>query len=544
VADLVAAFGSGAMTNSIPELEDAKCILITGSNTMEAHPLIARRIMRAKEKGAKVIVVDPRRIPIVHFADMHLRPRPGTDVAWINGFMNVIISRGLQDRDFINQRTENYEELKKVVEQYTPEKVEQITGIPEAKLEEAATVYAKSECSAIVYAMGITQHTTGVDNVKSCANLAMLTGNVGKPSTGVNPLRGQNNVQGACDLGALPNVYPGYQKVALPEMEEKFKKVWGNTAGTKVGLTIPDMLAAAQKGELKAMYIMGENPMLSDPDINHVKKSFESLDFLVVQDIFLSETAELADVVLPGASYAEKDGTFTSTDRRVRRIRKAIEPIGESRADWRIICELAKLMGSKVFDFNSPAEIMDEIAQLTPIYGGISYDRLEELKDGLCWPCPSKEHPGTPYLHKDKFSKGRGSFSPLEFAEAKELPDEEYPLLLTTGRNMFHWHTGTMTRRTAKLDKELKTGYMEINPIDAQKMGIKDGEMVQVKSRRGEIDISARINEVVPEKVVFIPFHFRECAANILTNPVYDPQAKIPEYKVCAVNIEKKGGSQ
>lgn len=528
------------MTNSIPELAEARCILITGSNTTEAHPLIARRIMMAKQNGAKVILVDPRRIPIAHYADIHLRQNPGTDVAWINGFMNVILQEGLEDKTFIDQRTEDFNALKEVVETYTPNRVGEITGIPPEDLVEAARMYAKAETAAIVYAMGITQHTTGVDNVKSCANLAMLTGNVGKASTGVNPLRGQNNVQGACDLGALPNVYPGYQKVVLDEMNEKFMKAWGRTGGTKVGLTIPEMLSSAENGELRAMYVMGENPMLSDPDVTHVRKALEKLDFLVVQDIFITETAELADVVLPGVSYAEKDGTFTGTDRRVRRIRKAIEPLGEAKPDWTIICEVAKLMGSKGFDFAAPAEIMDEIAGLSPIYAGISYDRLEELKDGLCWPCASKEHPGTPFLHKDKFSKGKGSFSAIEFKEAKELPDEEYPFLLTTGRISFHWHTGTMTRRSAKLDREVTTGYVEINPADARKLDVADREVVGVESRRGKVAITARVTPQVPEGIVFIPFHFRECAANMLTNPVYDPQAKIPEYKVCAVKIQRK----
>lgn len=372
VVGLGASFGSGAMTNSIGELENSDCILVTGSNTTEQHPLVARYIMRAKAKGAKLIVVDPRAIPITKFADFHLRQRPGTDVAWINGFMNVIINEGLADETFIEERTEGYDEMAKTVRKYTPGFVETITGISNEKLIEAARTYAKADRASIVYSMGITQHTTGVDNVRSCANLAMLTGNVGKPSTGVNPLRGQNNVQGACDLGALPNVFSGYQSVTDEKIRMKFENAWKTKLPSKPGLTVVEMINEAYNGKIKMMYIMGENPMLSDPDINHVKEGLNNLEFLVVQDMFLTETAELADIVLPAASYAEKDGTFTATDRRVQIVRKAIEPIGESRPDWQIICNLAKKMESEEFEYSSPAEIMDEIASLTPIYGGMT----------------------------------------------------------------------------------------------------------------------------------------------------------------------------
>jgi len=537
VLGLGASFGSGAMTNSIEELENSDCILITGSNTTEQHPLVARYIMRAEKKGAKLIVLDPRAIPLAHYADFHLRHRPGTDVAWINGFMNVIINEGLADKKFIEERTEGYEELAKTVSKYTPEYVEKITGIPKEKLIEAARTYAKAERASIVYSMGITQHTTGVDNVKSCANLAMLTGNVGKPSTGVNPLRGQVNVQGACDVGALPNVYSGYQAVIDEKLRTKFEEAWKTKLPPKLGMTLIDQINAAYDGNLKMMYIMGENPMVSDPDISHVKEGLENLEFLVVQDIFLTETAKLADLVLPAASYAEKDGTFTSTDRRVQLVRKAIEPIGESMPDWQIICKLAKKMGSNSFEYSSPADIMNEIASLTPIYGGMTYERLD--KTGLQWPCTSKEHNGTPCLHKDKFSRGKGSFASLEFKEPAELPDQEYPLNLTTGRVIFHFHTGTMTRRTEILNKELQTGYVEVNPINAEKLGVADGELVLVQSRRGEIKIKALTTERVPEGVIFIPFHFAECAANILTNPAVDPVAKIPEFKTCSARIQK-----
>jgi len=543
VVGLVQSFGSGAMTNSIRELEDADCILIIGSNTAEQHPLIARYILRAKEKGAKLIVVDPRAITLVQFADYHLRQRPGTDVAVLNGFMSVILNDGLEDKDFIKEHTEGIEELKKTVGKYTPEHVEEITHIPKDKLIDAARTYAKAEHASIIYSMGITQHTTGVDNVISTANLAMLTGNVGKPSTGVNPLRGQNNVQGACDMGALPNVYSGYQSVTDEKTRAKFENAWKVKLPEKPGATVVEMMNEAMKGNIKAMYIMGENPMISDPDIGHVREALKSLKFLVVQDIFLTETAQLADVVFPAVSYAEKEGTFTSTERLVQMVRKAIKPLGESKADWQIICDLAQAMGSKEFEYGSPAEVMNEVTSLTPSYGGITYERLQ--RGGLQWPCPSKEHPGTPYLHKEKFARadGKGKFLGIEFKEPAELPDEEYPFILTTGRTMFHFHTGTMTRRTSLLNKEVPTGYVEIAPADAKRLAIIKGEFVLIQTRRGQIKIKALITERVSEGIIFIPFHFAECAANVLTNPALDPVAKIPEYKVCAAKIEKVQGT-
>jgi formate dehydrogenase alpha subunit len=525
------------MTNSIPEFENADCVLITGSNTSEAHPLIATRIMRAKAKGAKIVVLDPRTTQMSMLADVHLKQRPGTDVAWLNGLMNVIISEGLADEEFIATRTEGVEELKQTVAEYTPERVEEITSIPAEGLVRAARMYAQADNASIVYAMGITQHTTGVDNVLSCANLAMLTGNVGRPSTGVNPLRGQNNVQGACDLGALPNVYPGYQQVTDVVIQEKFQSAWGVSLPNLVGLTVTEMVELAGSGEIKAMYVMGENPLVADPDINHARKCMEKLDFLVVQDIFLSETAQIADVILPGATYAEKDGTFTATDRRVQRVRKAIEPLADAKPDWEIVCLLAKQMGARGFDFESPEEIMREIAKLTPIYGGISYERLS-TGEILHWPCPTNDHPGTPVLHKGKFSRGLGKFHAVPFKEPAELPDEEYPLILTTGRIMFHFHTGTMTRRSEKLHNEVPEAYVELHPDDARRIGLGREPRVRVTSRRGEIELAARVTDRITPGVVFIPFHFAEAAANALTHGAFDPIAKIPEYKVCAVRVE------
>ena len=531
------------MTNSQPEFtRDTNCFLIIGSNTSEGHPLIASRIMDAREKrGAKLVVIDPRETQMARMADLYLRFRPGTDVAVLNGLMNVIIGEGLADEEYIAARTEGYEEMKALVEEYTPERVQEISGIPADGLREAARIFATNRPSAIIYAMGITQHTTGTDNVKSCANLAMLCGNVGVAGGGVNPLRGQNNVQGACDLGALANVYPGYQKVVSPEVQAKFEKAWGSTSDLNVGLTVTEMIDAAGDGRVRAMVVMGENPMVADPDVNHARHCLEQLEFLVVQDIFPSETAQLAHVVLPGASFVEKDGTFTATDRRVQRVRKAIEPIGDAKADWEIICLLAQKMGASGFDFPSPKEVMDEIAQLTPIYGGVSYERLEQL-GFLQWPVPALDHPGTPYLHKAKFSRGLGHFHALEFKEAAELTDEEYPFILTTGRLMFHWHTGTMTRRSEKLHQEVPEAYVEIHPDDAVQVGLNGGKRVRVASRRGEIELGVRVTKRIRPGVVFIPFHFAEAAANALTNAALDPTAKIPEYKVCAVKVERVEG--
>ncbi len=538
VTGLARTLGSGAMTNSIAEFEDADVILVTGSNPTENHPVIALKIKKAARKGAKIIVVDPRKIELVDFATMWLRQRPGSDVAWINGMLHVIIKEGLIDEEFIKNRTEGFDELRKVVEKYTPEYVEKQTGIKKEALVKAARIYGMAKKASIVYAMGITQHVQGTQMVMSLANLAMATGNVGRPSTGVNPLRGQNNVQGACDVGVLPNVYPGYQKVSLPEIKEKFERLWGVPLSDKVGLTVVEIINGIHDGKIKGLYMMGENPRLSDPDAHHVEEALKKIDFLVVQDLFLTETAQFADVVLPAVSFAEKDGTFTNTERRVQRVRRAIEPIGDAKPDWLIITELANKFG---FDwhYSHPSEIMDEIARVSPIYGGISFERIEGK--GLQWPCPTKDHPGTPILHVDRFNRpnGLGKFMPAEYQEPPELPDVQYPYLLTTGRTLFHWHTGSMTRRSYGLNEILKEGYVEISPEDAERIGIKEGEFLYVSSRRGKIKIKAKVTKKVAPGVVFIPFHFAEAAANELTISELDPISKIPELKVCAVKIEK-----
>ncbi len=524
------------MTNSIQELEDAKCIFITGSNTTSSHPIIASRIFRAKEKGAKVIVADPCRIQIGDLADIQVHQKLGTDVALLNGIMHVILQNGWEDREFIDNHTEGFEEFQKEIQNYTPEKVAELTNIDKQDIEKIAEHFALAEASSIVYCMGITQHTTGVDNVKSLANLAMLTGNVGKYATGVNPLRGQNNVQGACDMGGLPNVFTGYQAVTNEDINQKFSRAWNAELSNRIGLAIPEMMAGLEDGSLKALYVMGENPVMSDPDCKHVRKALQNAELLVVQDIFLNETAELADVVLPGASFAEKDGTFTNTERRVTRVRQAIEPVGESRSDWEIIQDLSNKLGYSM-QYSSAEEIMQEIAEMTPSYGGITFERLEG--EGLQWPCTDQSHPGTKYLHKDGFARGKGKFHPIEFKAPAETVDEEYPLWLTTGRVFAHYHTGTMTRNSPTLNSAVENGFIEINPADADKLQISQEDKVHVSSRRGNIEISALVTNRVEPGTVFLPFHFVESNANVLTNPAIDPIAKIPEYKVCAVKLDK-----
>ncbi len=526
------------MTNSIAGIEKANVIMAIGTNTTEAHPVIGIRVHKAQTRhGAKLIVIDPRKTDMAERADIWLRPYPGTNVAILNGLLRVIINEGLADEEFIAQRTENFAAVKEAVAPYTPEVVEKISGIPAADLVAAARLYAEAERGSILYTMGITQHTTGTEGVMSVANLALATGNLGKEGTGVNPLRGQNNVQGACDMGALPVFFPGYQSVTNPDIRERFAQSWGVAKlPDKGGLKVGEIIEGAGEGTVRALYVMGENPMLSDPDITHVEASLKNLDFLVVQDIFMTETAELADVVLPAASFAEKEGTFTNTERRVSRVRQAVSPRGQSKSDWEIIMALAAKMGYEM-NYDHPGDIMAEIASLTPSYGGISYERLE--KGGLQWPCPDEEHPGTEYLHKGKFARGRGLFNPVVYKESAEVPDDEYPLYLTTGRILYHYHTGTMTRKVEGLNILVPTGLLEINPADAEKKGIEDGEMVRVTSRRGSITPRVEVTDRVAPGVVFISFHFREAAANVLTQAVYDPLSGIPEYKVSAVKVEK-----
>lgn len=547
VAGLVAAFGSGAMTNSINELLDARSILVTGSNTTEQHPIIGGKILRARERGAKLVVVDPRKIQLAKHADVHLRPLPGTDVAWLNSFIHVILEEGLEDRRFIRDHLEPeaFEEMKKVVmsTRYSPENTEKITSIPTHDLRSAAILFASNRPGSLVYSVGITQHVQGTDNVKAVANLQMILGNVGFHATGVNPLRGQNNVQGACDVGALPSWLPGYQPVTEPIVREKMAETWGirvEKMDDGVGLTIVEMVEAAGEGRIKGLYIVGENPMVSDPDLNRTEECLEK-PFLVVQDIFMTPTAELADVVLPAASFAEKDGTYTSTQRTVSRIRKAIEPPGEAKPDHWIMGQIAERIGYSGCTYSSPREILDEINRVAPIYAGITWERIdsEEPPFGISWPCPDVDHPGTTFLHGGgSFSRGKGRCHACEYVPPPERPEGEYPFRLTTGRVAFHYHTGTMTRRSPTLDREVPAAYGEVNPEDARKLGIRHNRMVKVSSRRGEITVRAEVSNIVQPGVVFIPWHFREAAANKLTVAALDPISKIPSLKVCAVKLE------
>ncbi|MBS3759531.1 MAG: molybdopterin-dependent oxidoreductase, partial [Desulfobacterales bacterium] len=467
----------------------------------------------------------------------HMQHKPGTDVALLNAMMHVIIEENLQDREFIENRTEGYEELAETVKNYPPEVGEDITGVPKDEIIKAARLFANAERAAVLYGMGITQHTTGTDNVKSVANLLMLTGNMGKEGTGFSPLRGQNNVQGACDMGALPNVFSGYQKVDNPEARTKFESAW-NCSGLadKPGMPVTEMTASISSGDIKAMYIAGENPLMSEPSLNHAREEMQQLDFLVVQDIFPTETAMVADVILPAAAFAEKEGTFTNTERRVQKLRKAVDPPGEAKPDWQIIDSVAERLGHP-FSYQNPADIMDEIASVTPIYGGIHHDRLEG--EGLQWPCPDREHPGTTILHKDGFARGLGKFHGVEYKPPAEAASKDYPLILTTGRVLEHWHTGSMSRRSDVLDELSPKGVLDINPGDASNIGVESGDVVTLTSKRGSIDVPVNITSKMAPGIAFMAFHWKESPANVLTNAALDPIAKIPEFKVSAVKAVK-----
>jgi formate dehydrogenase alpha subunit len=534
VAGLSISLGSGAMTNPIRSLLFANAILVTGSNTTEQHPLVAAHILEAQSKGATLIVADPRNTQIKTLADVQLSPRLGSDVAWTNGILNLIIELGLADDIFIRERTEGFDALKETVSKYTPEAVERISGILPEDLEKAAIALGKAPRAAVVYAMGTTQHTNGTDNVLALANLVLATGNVGRKGTGINPLRGHQNVQGACDMGALPTVYSGYAKVEDPVAREKMELAWGTDLPSTPGLTAVEMMDAAEEGRIKGIYISGENPMMSYPDREGVKRALESLEFLAIAEIFPTETTALADVVFPVASFAEKDGTFTSTERRVQRVRRAVLPPGEARSEVEVAADLMRRLGMNE-DYASPEEVMAEIALVTPSYGGISYQRLGT--SGLHWPCPDQNHPGTEILHRETFPIGRAKFFPVEQQELNFDPN--YPFLLTTGRSLFHFHTGTMTRRVHLLDRERPKPTVDINPEDAKSLGVRGGQRVVVESMEHKLEIEADVTEDVPRGTVFIPFHFQEAPANMLTAKNLDPKSKIPDFKRTFVRIRR-----
>ncbi len=540
------------MSNDIEGIAGIDAMLVIGSNTTETHPVIGLRMKQAVENyGTQIIVADPRRIKLTDHAGLWLSQKPGTDAALINAMCHVIIRDDLVDQDYVNQRTENFEACAEAVADCTPEWAEKITGVPAADIEEAAKVYGSAEHAAIYYTMGITQHTSGTDNVKCLANLALMTGNLGKPGAGLNPLRGQNNVQGASDMACAPVFLPGYQRVDNDEARARFEEAWGCFLPAKVGLAATEMSEAMLDGSLEAMWIMGENPIMSDPNMNHAKKAFGNVKFLVVQDIFLTETAELADVVLPAAAYAEKEGTFTNTERRVQRVRQALLPPKGACDDLSIIQAIADRMdpdwqdsapsdfqpGPDRMDVSKAEEVFDEIAKVWPAVAGINYTRLEG--DGIQWPCPAEDHPGTPVLFEAGFPRGLGSFTPITWRNPEELPDDDYPFVLTTGRVLYQYHTGTMTRRSQVLEDADRGPVIEMNPDDAARLQIKDGEQVDVASRRGTITLPVFVTDRISSGITFIPFHYKEAAANLLTNDALDPDCKIPEAKVCAVRVDK-----
>ena len=543
VHGLAMTLGSGAMTNPIGDITgDVDVIMLVGSNPEEAHPVVGMQIRQAVARGTRLIVVDPRDIGLSAVADVHLKLKPGTNVAFANGMMNVFINEGYVDEEFVKTRTEGFEELKKIVMEYTPEKVGEICHIDPDHLREAARMYAKADKAPIIYCLGVTEHSTGTEGVMSMSNMAMMVGKLGRSGCGVNPLRGQNNVQGACDMGAMPGHFPGYQKVTDDAVREKFEAAWGLKLSPKPGVFATDVFGAAIRKEIRGLFIFGEDPIVTDADQNHVRKALESLDFLVVDDLFLTETAELADVVLPGRSYAEKEGTFSNTERRVQRVRRAVYLEGEMRADTEIFTDLMNRMGYPQPQM-TPEEIMDEIASLTPSFAGISHRRLDQ-EGGLQWPCTDKKHPGTPIMHVGKFTRGLGWFYPAEYVPSAELPDEEYPFILMTGRILYHYNTRAMTGKTPGLMEREGHSFIEINEEDAARLGISDGEKVRASSRRGSIVTTARVGEKVSPRESWMPFHFPDGNANVLTNAALDKYARIPEYKVCAIRIEKMDGSE
>ncbi len=546
VAGLQLAIGSSAMSNSIAEMAHLDTFIVTGSNTTETHPVISNFLKRAvRQNGARLIVLDPRRIEMTDFAELWLRQRPGTDVAVWQAMAHVVVKERLYNRGFIEARTEGFADYVESLEPFTPEWAEGLSGVPAEDIRRAARMYATARAAAVYWGMGISQSTHGSDNTLAITNLALLCGQIGRPGTGLNPLRGQNNVQGCSDSGGLPNVFTAYQRVDEEAARRRFAAAWNRPdLSPTPGLTVTEIVDGALTGRIRSIYVMGEDPLTSEPNLNHARHALESLEFIVCQDIFLSSTGAMADVILPTVSFAEKDGTFTNSDRRVQRVRKAIEPVGESRADWQILCDLAQRLEARLgispgagWSYAHPAEIWEEMRRLTPEFGGITYDRLER-EGGVHWPCPSEDHPGTPYLFAEDFPRGRGKFWSLEYGTQSEQPDAEYPFILSTGRVLYHWHGGTLSRRS-KLDDLWPEATVELHPDDAGSLGVETGGWVEVASRRGAIQLRAMVTGRSPQGVIFIPFHFVEAAANVLTLDRVDPRAKIPDFKVCAVRVRR-----
>lgn len=523
------------MSNSVNEILGEDLLFVIGSNTTEAHPVIGIKMKQAVRRGAKLIVVDPRKTELAGMANLWLPLRSGTDIALINGLMHLIFKNDWHDKAYIAERCEGFEAMRDVVEQYTPQRVSQLTGISEEMLLETARLYATTKKAGIFYTLGITEHICGTDNVKSLANLALLTGHIGFEFTGINPLRGQNNVQGACDMAALPSDFPGYQKVANPEKMACFEELWGCKLNATPGLRIPEMFDGAHHGTLKAMFVMGEDPVLSDPDANHVRAGFDAMDFVAVQEIFMSETATYADVIFPATCYAEKDGTFTGSERRVQRVRKAVDAPGEARVDWQIIASIAQAMGVKGFDWETSEEVFNEIRQATPSYRGITYQRID--KTGIQWPCPTEDHPGTKFLHNGGFSIGRARMSAIEHREPAEATCDEYPILLITGRKLEHYNI--TTRFSATLDSITPCELAEVNPVDADALGLAENDLMRVTSRRGSVLTRVTVTERVKPGSIFMTLHYKESPTNELTVDAYDPITLTAEYKVAAVRLEK-----
>jgi formate dehydrogenase alpha subunit len=545
VTGLQLSIGSSAMSNSIAEMENLEAFIVTGSNTTETHPVIANFLKKAiRKNGAKLIVIDPRQIEMTNFATLWLRQKPGTDVAVFQAMAHVIVKEALYDESFISSRTEGFSDYLESLESFTPEWAEEVSGVPADSIRQAARIYARANRASIYWGMGISQSTHGTDNTLSLVNMALMCGHVGRAGTGLNPLRGQNNVQGCSDSGGLPNVFTAYQRVDEPNIRNSFENYWGVSLSPEPGLTATEMVSGAHLGKVKGMFVMGENPVISEPNQTHTRESLEKLDFLVCQDIFINETGEMADVILPATSFAEKDGTFTNTDRRIQRCRAAVTPVGDSRPDWQILSQIGQLIEKKQgknlkngFNYENAEQIWEEMRRVTPEFFGIDYARIER-EGGVHWPCPSFEHPGTPFLFSDEFPRGRGKFWEVTYGSESEQPSEEYPYNLSTGRVLYHWSGSTMTGRST-LEDVYPEATCEINPADAERLGIEMGDWIDISSRRGTIKMRALVTGRSPEKTVFVPFHFAEAAANLLTLDKVDSRAKIPDYKNTAVRIEK-----
>jgi predicted molibdopterin-dependent oxidoreductase YjgC len=534
--------GRGATTNSIPEIENARFILVIGSNTTEAHPVLALRMKKAARNGATLVVADPRKIWLTKLAKRHLQLRPGSDVWLVNAMMHVILKEGLQNEEYIREHTEDFDAVAEVVSRYTPEEAEKVTGVPAADIVATAREYATEKHAAIFYTLGITEHACAVDNIWSLSNLVLMTGHLGYESTGLNALRGQNNVQGLNDAGANPAYLPGYQPADDAEVRQKFSEAWGVEVPTAPGYRLDQIMSGLHDGRIKALYLIGENPAQTEPNAHHVEEGLEHLDFLVTQDLFLNDmTEQLADVVFPASSFAEKDGTFTNTERRVNRVRKGVPCPGEAREDWQIVVDMAKALGGSWPEYRTPEDAWNEFADLSPLWTGIRYDRIEEV--GLQWPCTDLGHPGTPFLHSPSPSRpsGKGKFYPVEYQPPIEQPDSEYPFVLSTGRTLYHYNSATMTMREEGVVQKQEDPFVEMHPDDAVALGIEDGDWVRLVSRRGDLEARAAVGERVYPGLVWMALHFAQAKVNWLTHDVGDPLIGTPEYKTSAVRIEPVG---